>query len=35
MYDIIHFNAREQFDDLPQKMVSNFKLTRKYLINIS
>ena len=35
MYDIIDFNVREQFDDLQQKKVSNFKLKEKHLINIS
>ena len=35
MCDIIDFNVLEQFDDLQQKKVSNFKLTDKYLINIS
>ena len=35
MYDIIDFNVLEQFDDLQQKKVSNFKLKEKHLINIS
>ena len=35
MYDIIDFNVREQFDDLQQKKVNNFKLKEKHLINIS
>ena len=29
MYDIIHFNVREQFDDLLQKKVSNFMQTHR------
>ena len=36
MYDVIHFNVREQLDDLTiQKKVNNFKLPEKYLINTS